>query len=131
MAMSEAHKAALAEGRRQARAIKAYLAALDTPKRRGRPVSPETLEARIAQLDERVRAEPDPLKRVELIQARLDTEEALESARATADLTDLEAGFVEHAAAYSEKKGITYGAWREAGVPASVLRRAGIRRSRS
>ena len=32
-------------------------------------------------------------------------------------------------AAYSERKGISYAAWREIGVPAAVLKRAGISRS--
>lgn len=130
MTMTDEHKAALAQGRREARAIKAYLAALAQPKRRGRPITPEVLEDRIASLDERIRSESDPLKRVDLIQARLDTEEALESARAAADLADLEAGFVEYAAAYSERKGISYTAWREAGVPATALKSAGIKRGR-
>jgi len=131
MTMSDEHKAALAQGRRESRAIKAYLAALAQPKRRGRPITPEVLENRIVSLDERIRAEADPLKRVDLIQARIDTEEALESARAAADLADLEAGFVEYAAAYSERKGISYTAWREAGVPATALKAAGIKRGRS
>ena len=47
------------------------------------------------------------------------------------DLEGLEAGFVEYAKAYSERKGITYAAWREAGVPASILKDAGIKRTRS
>ncbi len=44
------------------------------------------------------------------------------------DLVALEEGFVKAAKNYSERKGITYAAWREAGIDASVLRRAGIRR---
>ncbi|HHC09225.1 MAG TPA: hypothetical protein ENK55_10995 [Actinobacteria bacterium] len=130
MAMSKAHKEALAEGRRAARAIKAYLQALATPKRRGRPVDPARLQEKIAQLDERIRGEADPLRRVELIQARLDAMAALDAAQASDDLAELEKGFVEYAAGYSERKGITYAAWREAGVPASVLKAAGIKRTR-
>jgi len=128
--MTEEHKAALARGRAEARAIKAYLTALETPKRRGRPVDPAKLEAKIEQLDERIRTETDPLRRIELIQARLDAEEALGSAQAAGDLEELEKGFVEHAASYSERKGISYTAWRQAGVPASVLKAAGIKRTR-
>ena len=33
------------------------------------------------------------------------------------------------AAEYGRRKGITYAAWREAGVPSAVLSRAGIARS--
>ena len=130
MAMSEEHKTALAKGRRESRAIKAYLEALDTPRRRGRPVTAETLESRIASLDEKIRSEEDPLRRVQVIQARLDTEQALTSVTAAADISQLEAGFVTHATSYSERKSISYAAWREVGVPASVLKAAGVRRTR-
>lgn len=130
MPMSEEHKAALARGRREARAVKAYLEAVAVPKRRGRPVTPESLQARIDGLDERIRNESDPLRRVDLIQARIDAEAALESAMATVDLEALEADFVEAAKSYSERKGITYRAWREAGVPAAALKAAGIKQTR-
>ena len=43
-------------------------------------------------------------------------------------LARLEAGFVRSAKAYGERKGISYAAWREQGVPAAVLRQAGITR---
>ena len=46
------------------------------------------------------------------------------------DLDELEAGFVEHARSYSERKGISYSAWRETGVPAAALKKAGISRTR-
>jgi hypothetical protein len=128
--MTEGHKAALATGRRESRAIKAYLAAVATPKRKGRPVSPEVLEAKIATLDDKIRATPDPLSKVELIQARLNAQEALDQMNAVVDMEALEEGFVRHAASYSERKGITWSAWREIGVPASVLAAAGIKRTR-
>lgn len=130
MAMSDEHKAALAQGRAEARAIKAYLAVATAPKKRGRPVTRESLEERIAAIDESVRTEVDPLTRVDLIQARIDAQRALDDLDSTADLESLEAGFVEHAAPYSERKGITWTAWREAGVPAATLREAGIKQTR-
>ncbi len=130
MPMTEGHKAALATGRRESRAIKSYLAAIATPKRRGRPVSPEVLEAKIADLDEKIRTTTDPLARVELIQARLDAQTALDRMTATVDMDALEEGFVRYAASYSERKGISWSAWREIGVPASVLAAAGIKRTR-
>lgn len=130
MAMTDEHKAALAQGRRESKAIKGYLEAISVPKRRGRPVTPEVLEAKIVTLDEKVRSERDPLSRVELIQARLDAQAALEQMTATVDMDILEPGFIEHVASYSERKGITWVAWREAGVPASVLSAAGVKRTR-
>jgi hypothetical protein len=131
VAMTEQHKVALARGRRESKAIKAYLLAISVPKRRGRPVTPETLVAKIELLDGKVRTENDPLARVELIQARLDAQAALDQTTATHDMESLEAGFVEYAASYSERKGITWPAWREAGVPSDVLRTAGVKRTRT
>ena len=130
MDMTQEHKDALAQGRRESKAIKAYLEALDAPKRRGRPVTAESLQLKIADLDGKIRDEPDPLRRVELIQARLDTEEALAGFEATENIDALEAGFVEYGNGYSERKGISYAAWREVGVPAPVLKQAGIKRTR-
>lgn len=129
MAMSESHKQALAQGRRQSAAIKRYLEALGS-RRPGRPVTPEKLRSRISDLEQRITAEDDPLKRVDLVQQRMDAEDALARAEDSADLEELEAAFVEHAARYSERKGISYSAWRESGVPAPVLKRAGIPRTR-
>ena len=110
--------------------MKAYLEAISVPKRRGRPVTAEGLEARIADLDQRIREEIDPLARVDLYQARLDAQDALDQLTATVDIEALEVGFVECAASYSARKGITWPAWREAGVSAGVLRSAGIKRTR-
>jgi hypothetical protein len=129
--MSAEHKAAIAQGRRETKAIKAYLEAISVPRRRGRPITPETLETKIADLDQRIRDEDNPLARVELFQARLDAQEALDQLTATVDLDALEVGFIEYAGSYSERKGLTWPAWREAGVSAEVLRAAGIKRTRA
>jgi len=48
----------------------------------------------------------------------------------TVDLGALEKGFVKAARSYGERKGITYAAWRAAGVDANILRKAGIPRTR-
>ena len=125
MAMSDAHKAALAEGRRQSRSIKRYLEAIGN-RRPGRPVTPESINARIERIDAKLSEETDPLKLVDLHQAKIDAQLALERTASAADLEELEVGFVEHASAYSSRKGISYAAWREVGVPAAVLKRAGI-----
>lgn len=127
--MSDEHKAALAAGRKQARAIKSYLRAIASRKP-GRPVTREGLESRLAKASQKLEGADNPLDEVELIQSRLDIEKALADLEEAADMSELEAGFVEHAADYSERKGITYTAWREYGVPASVLRSAGIKETR-
>lgn len=128
--MSEEHKAALAKGREQGRAVREYLAALDQERKPGRPVDREAIEGKLPEIQGRIDAEPDPAKRVELIQKRLDLEERLVELGEAPDMELLEERFVEAAAEYSERKGISYPAWREAGVPAAVLQRAGIKRTR-
>lgn len=127
--MSDDHKTALAEGRDQGRAVRRYLEALEANKpRRGRKRSPESIAKRLDAIEADLPT-ADPLKRLHLIQERLDLQAALEASEAGTDLADLEAGFVAVAASYGERKGITYSAWRELGVPAPVLTRAGISRS--
>lgn len=128
--MTDEHKAALAKGRTQGRAVRDYLAALDADRKPGRRMDRDTIESRIADIQNQIDAEGDPTKRVELIQKRLDLEGRLVDLQDEPDLEALEEGFVEAAAEYSERKGISYSAWREAGVPAAVLKRAGIRRTR-
>lgn len=129
MAMSEEHKAALAQGRRQSRAIKMYLEAI-ADRKPGRPVTPNTLRERIASLSGRIETEPDTLKVVDMRQQRFDAERQLAGLEEFVDMATLEAGFVAYAKAYSDRKGITYSVWRDMDVPADVLRRAGIARTR-
>ena len=129
-AMTEAHKKALAKGRAQARAVKDYLAARETESKRGPKMTPEKLRDRIASTREAIANEDDPARRVELIQQRINDEERLDSLEDQPDMEALEAAFVDAAAEYSERKGITYTAWRELGVPAAVLRKAGVPRTR-
>ncbi|MDX1468308.1 MAG: hypothetical protein R3258_03105 [Acidimicrobiia bacterium] len=129
MPMSQEHKEALARGRREARAIKAYLKAI-ADRRPGRPVTRESLEERLSRVNTKLAESNDPLESVELIQARLDLEDSLARMDEAKDIDSLEAGFVAHVASYSERKGITYPAWREAGVPAAVLRKAGVPETR-
>ena len=46
------------------------------------------------------------------------------------DIKSLEAAFVKIAKRFGENRGIGYGAWRDAGVPAVVLKKAGVARTR-
>jgi hypothetical protein len=127
--MSNEHKAALAEGRDQGRAVRRYLEALEANKpKRGRKRSPESMKKRLDTIENEL-VGADPLKRLRLVQERLDLQAALEASQSSVDLDALEKEFVSAAATYSERKGISYSAWRELGVPTSVLERAGITRS--
>jgi hypothetical protein len=128
--MSEAHKAALAEGREQGRAVRRYLEALDAHRpKRGRKRTKESMERRLERIDQELSG-ADPLKRLQLTQERLDLTEELGALGAKVDLSGLEADFVAAASGYSDRKGISYAAWRALGVEPSVLKRAGIARGR-
>jgi hypothetical protein len=127
--LSEEHKTALAEGRDQGRIVRRYLEALEANKpRRGRKRSPESIRNRLSAIETELPS-ADPLKRLHLIQERLDLQAALEATDAGEDIAQLEDAFVTVAASYGERKGITYTAWRELGISSSVLTRAGISRS--
>lgn len=126
--MSVAHKAALARGREEGRAVRRYLEALEDHRpRRGRPRTPASIRSRLRVVDERL-ADADALARLHLAQERDDLEHELDRLAAADELGALERSFVEVARSYAERKGIGYNAWRAAGVSAAVLDRAGIAR---
>lgn len=129
--VSEEAKSARALGQAQGRTVSRYLTALDSTKpKRGRQRSPEKMQARIAALPDEI-AQAKPLKRVHLIQELMDLEAELANEEETVDISEVEGEFISVAAEYSGRKGISYGAWREVGVPASVLKAAGVARTRS
>ena len=126
--LTDEHKAAMAEGRAQGRAVRNYLEAIEAHKpKRGRKRTPESIRARLDTIDSEI-SDADPVERLNLIQERMDLEAALEASETVVDLSALEAEFVGSAAAYGERKGISYAAWRELGVSPAVLKEAGIKR---
>lgn len=126
--MSDEHKAALAEGRNQSRAVRLYLEALEAHKpKRGRKRTAESINKRLEKIENEL-VVADPIHRVTLVQERMDLAKELETVDQKVDLAELEAGFVSAAAGYSARKGISYAAWREIGVPPAVLKAAGIGR---
>ena len=128
--MSDEHKAALAEGRNQGRSVRQYLEALELHRpKRGRKRTKESIKKRLDKIEDDL-ATADQLKRLQLIQERLDLTAELEAVNTKVDLTALEDEFVKAAASYSQRKGISYAAWRELGVEPVVLKRAGIGRGR-
>ena len=127
--MTKQHKDAMAAGRAEGRTVKAYLDGLEQHRpRRGRPRTADTIRQRLDALTKEL-AEAGSLQRLQLLQERrnLDAELAAKSGSG-ADLSTLETGLVKVAKAYGERKGIAYATWREMGVPAEVLGRAGITR---
>jgi hypothetical protein len=127
--MTAAHKEAMAEGRAEGRVVKAYLDALqDRQPKRGRPRTTDSIRKRLGALEAELRAATS-LQRLQLLQERRDLGAELEAKTGPdADLPTLEAEFVRVAKAYGQRKGIAYATWREMGVSAEVLVRAGITR---
>ena len=129
--VSEEAKAARTAGQAQGRTVSRYLTALDQTKpKRGRQRSTEKMQARIDELPGEI-AQAKPLKKVHLIQELMDLQAELAKEDETVDISEVESEFIAIAAEYSGRKGISYAAWREVGVPASVLKAAGVPRTRS
>jgi hypothetical protein len=127
--MSQDHKDALAQGRAEGRTVRAYLEALDTHRpKRGRKRTPDSIRRRLAAIEKEI-AEVDALKRLQIIQERMDLEQELVLLESDNDLAELEAAFVLVAKSYAQRKGISYSAFRELGVDSSVLKSAGISRA--
>ncbi len=129
--LSPAHKKALAAGRSMSATVDAYLAALNVPKKRGRTVSKAVLEQRLVQARSHAKTSTG-LEKVLAAQEVRDLHARLaqvSTASATA-AKGLESAFVKVAKTFSEKRGIRWSAWRDAGVPGDVLKKAGIARTR-
>jgi hypothetical protein len=110
--------------RAETNAVAAYLTALRAPKVPAR--SRANVEKRRAQIEQWIAEESSPIREVELIQRRLDIDAQLAQIDKAARLPELEEAFIKVAASWAKRTGIGAAALREVGVPASVLRRAGL-----
>lgn len=128
-AMSDDHKAALAQGRHKSRVVHKYLNALKSTKpKRGRKRTAKSFQKRLDKIKFELSA-ADPLNELLLLQERRDLQDEFEALGSGADISSAEAEFVEIALAYSNRRQISYATWREIGVEAAVLKKAGIPRS--
>jgi ribosomal protein L17 len=134
--MTKAHKEAIAAGRSDASAVRHYLEALSQRSNGNgngtRRRSKAQLCAELATVTRKLGSEADVLERVVLLQRQVDLEKAI-SATGSApaqDMAALEKDFKKAARRFSERRGISYSAWRMAGVPAAVLTAAKIPRTR-
>lgn len=128
-AKKQTTKRAAPQPRSETEMVRRYLDALLAPKPRGPLSSPQWLEERLNEVKEALSNDGlGSLERLAMTQKRLDLERQLQVANFNGgrSLEQLEVEFVVVAASYSERKGITYPAWRQVGVPAAVLRKAGI-----
>jgi hypothetical protein len=127
--MTDEHKAALAEGRNQGRAVRNYLDALEATKpKRGRKRTADSIKKRLATIESELGG-TDPLKALNLRQERRDLQAELTAMDESVDTAEVEKAFVAAAKGYGQRRGISYEVWREAGVPAETLKKAGISRS--
>ncbi len=127
--LSDQHKAAMAAGRTEGRAVREYLDALRANKpKRGRKRTSDSIKARLAKIDDEL-ITASALDELRLIQERRNLTDELETMGAAVDMTALEADFVKVAKAYSQRQGISYATWRDVGVEAAVLKAAGIGRT--
>jgi uncharacterized protein YicC (UPF0701 family) len=127
--MSDSHKAALAQGRAEGRAVRDYLEALRSIKpKRGRSRTPDSIKKRLSAIEDQL-ATSDALTELKLVQERRDLTAELASMQAKVDVTSLEAAFVKVAKRYSQRQGISYASWRDVGVEPAVLKKAGITRA--
>lgn len=126
--MTDEHKAALERGRAEGRIVRDYLEALRNSKpKRGRKRTPDSIKSRLAKIETELES-ASAIDELQLVQERRDLTEELESFNSAVDLTKLEGDFVKVAKSYADRKGISYSSWRDVGVPAATLTKAGIKR---
>lgn len=125
--MDADHKAKLAQGRKDARAVKAYLEFLEENRpKRGRRRTEESITKRLGEITAELETS-SPLARLNLHQEQMDLEAELEAMGTKVDGTELRAGFVEAAGRYAASKGLSKAAFKLMGIDAATLREAGIR----
>ncbi|MEY3566352.1 MAG: hypothetical protein RLZ19_366 [Actinomycetota bacterium] len=126
--MTKAHKQALAAGRAEGKIVRDYLEALKRTKpKRGRKRTPESIKRRLNTIKNEFE-NVDAVTQLKFAQERLDLAIELAELTAKVDIAPLEKAFVKIAKGYGERNGITYSAWREIGVDATVLKKAGVTR---
>ena len=128
--MTAEHKAKLAAGRNESRAVARYLEALEAHRpKQGRKRTSESVAKQLAQTEAELKTAVG-IVRLELLQKQRDLKVEAERLSEGVDLSALEAEFVKVAKSYGDRKGITYGTWRDFGVAADVLKKANIARTR-
>src|SRR4051812_22777732 len=94
--MSAEHKKALTEGRTEARAVKAYLDALEESKpKRGRKMDPKAVAAKLESVNKDL-ATAGGARKLELIVTRMELESRLKVDDSGVDISELRKGFIKH-----------------------------------
>lgn len=130
--LSEETKNKMVEGRKRTRVIDAYLADLQNNRPSvGRPFDPERAQKRLADIEGFLAdSSTSGIQRLKMTQEQINLKQRLKRAETVqpSNGTGSEDEFVNVAAFFSEANSISYTAWRQVGVPAAVLKRAGIKR---
>lgn len=122
------HKEAMSVGRNEARVVRSYLETLRLHRpRRGPQLNVEELKSRLDSIEDEL-STADPIAELKLFQKRRDVTKELKAISSSEDLKQLEDKFVAVAASYATRNQIDYETWREAGVEAATLDRAGLKR---
>lgn len=115
----------------QARVVRRYLSAVENARPgRGTKRTADAIANRITKVDEML-VSADPLTRVHLTQERIElhAEHVRVTNGGSGDQSQFERDFVRVARSYGDRSGITYAAWRQVGVDATVLERAGVHKA--
>ena len=126
----------------ETKAVSDYLATLsETPVTNGnghhytRKPSAAKLQQQLVRAQQAAQKATDPLDKLKLSQKTLDIKERIKQLYPNGSTVSFDdnllkqQGFVKHAKSFSERKGITWKAFRQMKVPPKVLREAGIARS--
>lgn len=123
---TSARGSAISKSHSETQAVRRYLEILNVRGTGSRRVeSRASLERRLEVVQAKV-AGADALGRLSLVQERLKIEEQLRRFVSDGSRAALTKAFVASAAAYGQRKGIERAAWREVGVPLSVIKEAGL-----
>lgn len=111
--------------------MRRYLSAVEMARPgRGTKRTSDAIGNRITKVDEML-VSADPLSRVHLTQERIElhAEYVRVTNGSSPDRSQLEQDFIRVARSYGDRNGITYAAWRQCGVDAEVLERAGLHKA--
>lgn len=124
--MEDSQKQAMKVGREQGAIIQRYLDALDSiAPQHGPRRDPANIARQLVKIDKQLLT-ASKLAAVSLLQDRINLLRARDAIATANALDEMEADFVDVVKSYSERRGISYSAWREIGVSADVLRKADI-----
>jgi transposase-like protein len=115
-----------AAARAESATVGRYLDVLARKSPQGRR-TPEFMEARLGEVKAAL-VDASPYDRVILTQERLDLQRDLAQRITPDDIAHAEKGFIDVGASWARRKGVGYEALRIGGVPAEVLKQAGIPR---